>query len=263
MSMTLGSRRGGFEKMRDVITHYRSAWSTRHLERYLHDRWERELKGVAEASNRWIHDKGRPPTLKQFAKIAAPAANHWFGGDLTGLYSAIGEKSPERQTRARLIPEDRLAFAQSVYIALGGRRFERQTLVSSRDEAQAQSKEQQRLHSLTQLANLGLDYLQLQEALGRQPELKDFGESRFKSYGQALDDDIGSAWTKYADAIRAAMRSPQPLSDQANRTAIAPAIDEAAQRPAVVPTAPSQRLHNRSDSEKAKSRSWLQRLFGR
>ena len=262
MSTTLGSRRGGFERMRDVITHFRSAWAAKYLEKYLHDRWERELKGVAEAANRSIHVKARPPTLKQFAKFAAPAANHWFGGDLTSLYGAIGEKSPERQMRAAIIPGDRLAFAQSVYVALGGRRFERQTIVRNRDEAQAQSKEQQRLHALTQLANLSLEYLQLQETLGRQPELKDFGESRFKGHGQVLDDDIGSAWTKYADAIRVAMESPQTPSAQANQTPVAPVIDRPARQATIVP-ASSPRATNRVASEKEKSRSWLQRLFGR
>jgi hypothetical protein len=55
------------------------------------------------------------------------------------------------------------------------------------------AKEQQRQHSLKQLASLSLEYLQLEEALGHAPDLKEFGESKFKWHGQALADDIGDA----------------------------------------------------------------------
>jgi hypothetical protein len=80
--------------------------------------------------------KGRPATLKQFAKVAAPAANHWFCGDLSGLYAAIGEKISERPTRGSIIPQDRLGYVSAVYALLGGQHFERRVVVQSRDVGQ-------------------------------------------------------------------------------------------------------------------------------
>ena len=39
MTMTVGSRGGGFEKLRDAITQYRAAWAANNLEKYLRCRW--------------------------------------------------------------------------------------------------------------------------------------------------------------------------------------------------------------------------------
>jgi len=47
-----------------------------------------------------------------------------------------------------------------------------------------------------ELAELGLKYFQLEEALGRPPELKEIGE-RFSYLHRVLDDDKERAWTVY------------------------------------------------------------------
>ncbi|MGZ6564578.1 MAG: hypothetical protein ACXVHB_31695 [Solirubrobacteraceae bacterium] len=67
----------------------------RDLSAYLHERWREELQEAGEACHREAADRAKLPTFKQFAKMAAVAANDWFGGDLTGVYG------PRHQVEAR------------------------------------------------------------------------------------------------------------------------------------------------------------------
>jgi hypothetical protein len=115
-------RRGGFEQSRDIVSRYRRQWAEMHLETYLAARWRTELRGTARSYSLMREDKGKAPTAKQFAKHAAPAANHWFGGDVSQLYSALGEKAPVKPVREGWFPDNRLGFAWSVYRALGSSR---------------------------------------------------------------------------------------------------------------------------------------------
>ncbi len=91
--MTIGSRRSGFEFLRDIVTRYRRAWSAKCLDAYLRARWESEIQGAARQYARYIEVQGKAPTEKQFAKVAEAPTNHWFGGDVNSLYAAIGEKA--------------------------------------------------------------------------------------------------------------------------------------------------------------------------
>ena len=43
----MGSRRSGFERLRDIITKYRRSWVDLHLETYLRARWEGEIRDAA------------------------------------------------------------------------------------------------------------------------------------------------------------------------------------------------------------------------
>jgi hypothetical protein len=261
-SIRIGSRRGGFEKLRDVITQYRTEWAEKNLEQYLRARWERQLKVVAEDYNCWLHEKGRPPTLKQFAKVAAEVANHWFGGDLTGVYGVIGEKILQRPTRRTIMPPDRLGFAQSVYKAIGGQPIERRILAQSRN--QAQPTEQQREYSLDELARLSLPYIQLEEALGRSPTLKEFGESRFEPLGQILAENTEEAWKKYGEAIHTVMESPRPPAFSSTENVVmsaAPATVRESPSPLNL-AAPPEVSGHRVDIEVPKPKSWFRRLFG-
>lgn len=42
-----GYRRAGFERLRDIVTRYRRAWTERYFEHYLRTLWEAELKETA------------------------------------------------------------------------------------------------------------------------------------------------------------------------------------------------------------------------
>ncbi|MGA6160515.1 TerD family protein [Stenotrophomonas sp. NPDC087984] len=171
-SMSHGTRRAGFERVRDLITRHRRAWAEQHIGAYLKHRWRSELEDVARDHHRFVAAKGRPPTLTQFARFATTAANHWTGGDLGTLYTAIGEPAPSQQERpARLLTGDSYDFARRVYQELGGKPVDHDTWVN-------QPEETQRQWQLSRLATESLRYLQLQEALGQPPTAKEFGAQR-------------------------------------------------------------------------------------
>ncbi|REK84476.1 stress protein [Streptomyces inhibens] len=171
-SMSRGTRRAGFERVRDLITRHRRAWTEQHLDAYLKHRWRSELEDVAREHHRFVAAKGRPPTLAQFARFATTAANHWTGSDLEALYTAIGEPAPSQQKRpARLLTEDGYDFARRVYQELGGKPVDHDTWMNSPEETQRQWQ-------LSRLATESLRYLQLQEALGQPPTAKEFGAQR-------------------------------------------------------------------------------------
>jgi hypothetical protein len=203
MSISSGSRRSGFAKLRDVLTEHRRAWADQYLEKYLRARWETELREAARFHAQIIADKGKPPTPKQFARHASAATNHWFGGDMSAFYAAIGEKSVVRPERVTLLPSDRIGFAKRVFEALGGKPFERQTLVANRGEGVAQAAEQDRHTKFGWLAEESLRLIQLEEALGRPPELKEFGTSGFEYRSDVFSPDPQQAWANYVAVVEA------------------------------------------------------------
>ncbi|MFE4758757.1 TerD family protein [Streptomyces mirabilis] len=171
-SLSSGTRREGFEHLRDIITRHRRAWVKQYLDTYLQQRWRTALEDVARAHHRFVAAKGRPPTLIQFAQFATTAANQWTGGDLGALYTAIGEPAPAQQQRpTRLLPGDGHDFAHRVYTALGG-------TAADNDLRMNQPEEAQRQWQLSRLAVESLRYLQLYEALGQPPTPKQFGSPR-------------------------------------------------------------------------------------
>jgi hypothetical protein len=200
IKMSTGVRRSGFELLRDVITHHRRWWASQNLERYLRALWETELKAAARQFHLMTEEKGKPPTLKQYAKHAIDPARHWFAGDVSLLFASLGQKLAANIRRETHMPADRSAFVNAVFEALGGRPFNRQVVVESREAGEEQAAEQTRHHQLRRLAGDSLTFLQLWEALGRQPTPKEFG-SRFDYPGAVLAGDIGEAWAIYVTAI--------------------------------------------------------------
>jgi hypothetical protein len=98
----IGYRREGFERLRDVITKYRRAWTQKHLDAYLRTRAESDVRRAVQTYYRKTAERGgKPPTPKQFAGAAAWVTNRWFGGDISALYRAFGEKSPVSPTWTR------------------------------------------------------------------------------------------------------------------------------------------------------------------
>lgn len=202
-SMIIGSRRAGFERLRDIVTAYRRAWSAKYFDAYLRARWESEMREVAREFARHIEVKGKPPTAKQFAKLAEAPTNHWFGGDVNSLYAAIGERAPSPTERVRLLAGDPASFALGVFHALGGKKTEASNFTFDEDEAERTRRQAEwDAHwKRKQLAEESIRYVQLREAFGRQPTVVEFGRDKFEYLGTALRDDRSEAWETYAAAI--------------------------------------------------------------
>jgi hypothetical protein len=184
-----GSRRDGFVALRDVITRHRRWWTQNVFDQYLRARWEILLRATGRQFHLITEEKGKPPTLKQFAKHAIPPTQSWFGGDVRLLYAALGQKLTTPVEARRCMPSDTIRFASSVFENLGG------TSVDQTDRSG-----QERNHKLRRLASESLSYVQLLEALGRPPTLKEFG-SKFDWMAPALATNIDDAWLLFARAI--------------------------------------------------------------
>ncbi|MDP9475907.1 MAG: hypothetical protein M3R38_09510 [Actinomycetota bacterium] len=203
-----GSRREGFEGIRDAITKHRRAWAEEHLQEYLRKRAENDVREVAKVFHTKSAERGgKPPTPKQFAKAAAVPANRWFGGDVAALYRAFGERSPVSPVRVRVVPVDVEGFVARVYRALGGvevtpspKRFDRASM-------EEHSREVSDNHNKVELAHKALEYLHLEETLGRAPTLKEFGRSSFEHRaGEAgLGAEVEATWTQYELIVRGAL----------------------------------------------------------
>jgi len=202
-----GSRRDGFEILRDIVTAHRRAWAAQHLDNYLKYRWDTDLREVAREYSRRTAARGKAPTLKQFATIAAPAANRWFNGDIGALYAAVGEKVPARPERIDLLLRDPNGFVKGVYAALGG------GPPVPRDKVWEHPEEANQQREVQKLATASLRFVQQWEALGREPTAEEFGADRFE-WGHLGGPDSG--WERFRSVIdaerqpQAAARRPPP-----------------------------------------------------
>jgi hypothetical protein len=243
MPLDTAMRRSGFEGLRDTLTRHRRNWAEHHLDTYLKTCWDAEIREAARHHAEAIAAKGKPPTPKQFARHAVTATNHWLGGDMSAFYAAIGEKSVLHPERVCLMPLDRAGFASRVFDALGGRHFIRQVVVANREEGRVQAEEQERHNRFVWLASQSLRVIQLEEAMGRTPELKEFGTPAFAWRSEVLDTEIEHAWQHYVSVVDAVRRlpvgdaSPPPRPAAATETLDPPV--EPAQTPA--PTTPLSR----------------------
>ncbi len=252
-SMSRGSRRDGFEILRDIVTRHRRAWTEAHLEHYLRHRWDSELRAVAQEYHRRRTARGKPPTFKQFASLATDAANHWFNGDLGAVFASFGERAPAATERVDLLAGDPLAFVQAVYRALGG------TDPLPQEASWRDRDNYNRNWQAGRLASEATRYLQLQEALGRPPEPKEFGADKLNW------EDLGgldSAWPLYVDAIAGARQvtTRPPASVPVSLPQAEPTAPNVTgpRRSVAVPSAPSANA-----DPAAKRRGLLNRLRGR
>jgi hypothetical protein len=275
MSVSSGSRRKGFERLRDVITRHRRAWAEQHLDRYLRALWETEIGVAARDFNLLLGEKGgKAPTLKQFAKAATPATNHWFGGDVSALYGAIGEKCPAAPQRSALMPKDRERFVRLIMEQLPSLQYERYPGRMSDDTTQGYARKE--------LAELGLKYIQLEEALGRPPEMKELKE-KFTYRSKVLAADDEEAWRIYREAVERAKveimrggtevvstsKSDQPAAPLKSLTplpseSVTPVLHAPQTKSPRNPAAPQHLREMQQQPEvPVKKRSWLDRLLGR
>ncbi|MFI7709093.1 hypothetical protein [Nonomuraea sp. NPDC049480] len=191
MGVAMGERRAGFEMLRDIITRHRQGWSHRYLAEYLRHRWKSELIDVAYELNKFVAEL---PTFKQFARFAAKAANHWFNGDLAGLYAAIGERAPTTSRRVDLLPGTAHDFVDAVYAALGAPPYE-EVMRDPGSLLAAVCRQKARLAGAT------VCYVQIAEALGGAPEATEFGADRHEwEWAGGLE----RGWPVYRRAVEAA-----------------------------------------------------------
>lgn len=206
VTASVGTRREGFEALRDIISRHRGAWYDRYLDVYLRARWETEIRDAARGFNLLHERKGKPPTPRQFATHAVLATDHWFGGDISRLYRMVGEKAPLEPERHIKVPVDREGFVRLVLdrlIALSGAALPSLRGAEVRD---GREKDQARWN-LQWLAEESLSSLQREEALGRPPSLDEFGREPFGYRAVSLAPEADSAWTLYQHAIREVRRS--------------------------------------------------------
>lgn len=258
-SMGTGTRRSGFEHLRDVVTAHRRAWAQAHLDDYLRVRWDTELREVAREFQRRLAARGKPPTVKQFASFAADSANNWFGGDLAAVFAALGETSPIRTERIDLLEREPLPFVVDVIAELT------RLWGLPPQKPNEYSPDDQKHWQVRRLAGDALKYLQLQEALDRPPTPREFNADR---YTWTYFGDIDSAWPQYADTIERLRMRPDPTQPPTS-SASPPPLPPSPPAPAIpgvpaTPTIPSARLSDQLEqSAPAPAAGRKPRIFDR
>jgi hypothetical protein len=225
MSVSGGSRRAGFEKLRDIITRHRRAWTQKYFELYLKRLWESEISQAANAFFLKMSEKsGKPPTVKQFVSTASSPTKNWFGGDISLLYTAIGERIPFTPQKRIMMPKDKLSFVKNVAKFLPSKDF---------DYFGQQAGEENQKRYVEELAMKALSFIQLYEAIGEMPTLKDFS-TKFKYHSPVLHEDENQAWEIYTAAIKKALQ----LSVSREQKSVAPKIAQQEVKTAAVEQKP-------------------------
>lgn len=96
------------------------------------------------------------------------------------------------------MPKDKPAFVRHVFENLPSLQFQMYEGRTSDDTAQDYYRKE--------LAELAIKFVQLEEALGRPPEMKEIGE-KFLYRFKVLNADEGEAWRKYSDAVQSAKKA--------------------------------------------------------
>lgn len=205
-------KRPGFERLRDTVTRHRRAWADRHLDRWLEQRWQTDLRAAAEAFNRALLAKGKPPTIRQSINASQPALDRWFGGDVRQLLNAIGQKAPAGAlVYERRLPADPYTFGKAVERALGGGQPEPEmTDWSSDDRDTLAAFRATRQHNSARYyaAFSAYEYIRAWEALGERPQMKQVKSG--KRGAEFMNrDDPDKAWRQIEDAIHAVLHDPQ------------------------------------------------------
>ena len=195
-------KKDGFEHLRDVVTRHRRAWAAQHLNGYLRSLWTNELRGVGNTYHRQTADKGKPPTAKQFAKMADKAAAHWFGGDLTKVCDALGLPADDPPRYERRLPASRDAFLAH----LAGRMGAQDWYAQSNDLPEDERTRRLRRWELLQRAP---EVVQIWEATEDLPPLKGNSWANYL-LDEAYAPDREAGWAAFVADVAAA------TSDSAN-----------------------------------------------
>jgi hypothetical protein len=274
-----GSRRSGFERLRDIITRHRRAWAERYLDIYLRARWDTPLRAANQAYNKLLHDKGKAPPAKQTAKLAEDVTNQWFAGDLHAFYGAIGEKSPIQPVQRRRLPHDRERFIREVFTQLGGRTLGPRPEYSDRVHYDAYNQQVQDQWAIARLTAHSLKYIQLWEVLDRPPTVGEAGGRTFEQWCAPIGNTLEAAWQVFSTAIAAAVLAGEVESGESSqnvqRATAEPKVEQQAKAQNIVSNVPDRSPLKQADQggltaasppeiqPPIQKRSWLDRLLGR
>jgi hypothetical protein len=188
VSMSRGTRRSGFETVRDLLTRLRGEWANEHLESYLRHRAEEDIGNAVRLYQRSASDRGKPLTLKQFVKAAVVPANLWFGGDICGFYNSFGETCPAAPVVVAK-PVDRTAFVAAAFCRFASRASDKINPEASNWMAR-------------RLSNAVIAYLQLEEALDHSPTMEEFRSSTIAWAARELKTDSQQVWGWFQEVVR-------------------------------------------------------------
>ena len=246
-----GSKKNGFEHLRDVVTRHRRAWATRYLNDYLRGLWTTELRGVGDTYHRQSADKGKLPTAKQFAKFAGKAAANWFGGDLTKVCDALGLAAADPPSYERRMPASRDAFLARLTDRIGAEDWYAQ----SNDLPDDERTRRLRRWDLVQRAPA---VVQVWEATGELPPLKGNSWANYL-LDEAYGPDRDAGWSWFVGEIAAT------VSDSANDPAPPPPVPPRLGPPPPPPPAqrakPAEAESAPATGKLAPQRGW-RRFFG-
>lgn len=195
ITMTVGfsnSKRKGFQRLREVISHHRRKWSETHFDDYLMKLATHEVQCFASQHAQHLARTGKAPSLKSLINVAKPAADHWFGGDIRLLYAAIGEPIKEALCFVPDMPGDVQGYRYRVYAILVGR-----GRTATYEEILSQDA---RFKPLKALSNRSIDLLRIKAILGRDPTPEEFDRREFDKVQSLLGDSTAVAWRIFVDA---------------------------------------------------------------
>ena len=128
------------------------------------------------------------------------------------------------------MPENIEAFAELVYWGLGGERVGEPPVDYTREAREQYNERRKRMHRRAQLANMAVDYVRLQEALGRAPTLNEVGKSRFERLASEanLAAGYGDPWSYFEETVFQALESSKEQTEQRSPVNLpgTPAADE-------------------------------------
>ncbi|MDQ2730692.1 MAG: hypothetical protein M3Y56_03455 [Armatimonadota bacterium] len=133
-----------------------------------------------------IYGSDRPsiPVERRF-KAAVEAANHWFGGNLQALHTAIGQPTHAAPEYLSVMPLDRRTFVSNLHEAIGS------------------------AHKAVNIAEAGLWYLQLCEILTRPPTITEFGFDKIVKLSDELQLATNDSWQYFVDTLALALTQSQ------------------------------------------------------
>ncbi|GLV54343.1 hypothetical protein KDH_11910 [Dictyobacter sp. S3.2.2.5] len=204
------TRRDGFGVLRDIISSYRRQWAEQYLDQYLDQRRELELSGARHAYDLYIGTQVTLPEAKKFVKAVVKATNHWFGGNINELCTAIQKEAPFQSQYCAILPANKLLFASMVFTKLSELKSSSMKEINKRNSSDtpvAKNNAEREFYQLNKLVVLSFWYVQLEEALGYRPTLQNFGIGKFSQERTVLHTDINKAWSLFARAIEDAKKA--------------------------------------------------------
>jgi hypothetical protein len=163
------------------------------------------------------------------------------------------------------MPLDRELFVTTVYTALGGTRERWDPYIRDENEGEAHKRRIDANRERQALAQMALDYVRLEEALGHKPDIKQFGQRKFENRARVLDDDLEKAWRLYTAAIEEAKDSRQGEGELVHSFEQSSTSAEPQGVGSIAPaeTSESEQGSREPEPKKQTVSSWFRRLIGR